>query len=165
MSAIGSCGCYAQRTRGTNNLTFMYPLVKATYNGKIFVHKDFSSHLFTQIFITHDFPIGIQANDLQLSEAYWLLGNLLQSVIWFVSSNGGWTIAGWYSRGVINNKTLTGLISSTNNQNNAEVQVDGGDLTYHFCKIVPTDTSLLDINSVDGRLFNEMKFDVNSISA
>ena len=162
---IGSCGCYAQRSRGTNNLTFMYPLVKATYNGKTFVHKDFSSHLFTQIFINHDFPIGIQANDLQLSEAYWLLGNSLQSMIRFVNSNGGWTIIGWYSRGVINDKTLTGMISSTNNQNNAEVQVDGGDLNYHFCKIVPTDTSLLDTDSVNGRLLNEMKFDVNGISA
>ena len=35
---VGTCGCYAQRTRGTNNLTFLYPLVKATLNGKCFAH-------------------------------------------------------------------------------------------------------------------------------
>ena len=31
---IGSCGCYAQRTRGTNNLTLLYPLMKASHDGK-----------------------------------------------------------------------------------------------------------------------------------
>ena len=31
---IGSCGCYTQQNRGTNNLTLLYPLMKATHNGK-----------------------------------------------------------------------------------------------------------------------------------
>ena len=91
---VGTCGCYAQRTRGTNNLTFLYPLVKATLNGKCFVHKEFSSNSFTQMFISNDFPIGIQANDLQLSEAYWLLGETLQQIIRLVNLNGGWSIIG-----------------------------------------------------------------------
>ena len=83
----------------------------------------------------------------------------------FVNINGGWTIIGWYSRGIINDKTLTGLInnSTNNNQNDAEIQVDGGDLTYHFCKIVPTDTSILDTSTYHGEELNGMKFDVNTI--
>ena len=141
-------------------------MVKATLNGKCFVHKEFSSHSFTQIFISNDFPIGIQANDLQLSEAYWLLGETLQQIISLVNLNGGWSIIGWYSRGVINDKTLTGLTNSTtNNQNNAAIQVDGGDLTFHFCKIVPTDSSILDTTTHKGAELDTMKFDVNRISS
>ena len=156
---IGSCGCYAQRTRGTNNLTLLYPLMKASYDGKEYYHKDFSSHSFTRLFLNHDFPIGIQANDLQLSESFWLLGNTITRIIDFINVNGGWNIIGWYSRGLINDKTLTGLMgnnsnsnsgSNQNNHNNSEVQVDGGDLTYHFCKVIPTDSSIWNENSFVG---------------
>ena len=52
-----------------------------------------------------------------------------------------------------------------NNQNNSEVQVDGGDLTYHFCKIIPTDSSISNKTSLIGRRINNMKFDVNDISS
>ena len=104
--------------------------MKATHNGRVFVHRDFSSHSFTMTFVNQEFPIGLQANDLQLSEDYWLLGETIQNVIDFVNSNGGWTIIGWYSRGLINDRTLTGLVNGSNkntrsNQNSAEVQVDG----------------------------------------
>ena len=59
-------------------------------------------------FLNRDFPIGVQANDLQLSESFWLLGDSLQTNIEFVNENGGWTVIGWYSRGLINDRTLTG---------------------------------------------------------
>ena len=86
--------------------------------------------------------------------------------------NGGWTVVGWYSRGTITDKTLTTVIASntsmpnaatSNQQNNQEVQVDGGDLTYHFCKIVPTDSSFFQDNSVLNLQLNALKFNVNEI--
>ena len=166
---LGTCGCYAQRTRGTNNLTLLYPLVKATHEGRNFNHSNFSSTAFTTTFLNQNFPIGVQANDLQLSEAYWMLGDTLQDIIQFINDNGGWTVVGWYSRGVINDRTLTGMIQSTttstttSNQNNPEIQVDGADLTFHFCKILPTDSTYLDSNTFNGRRLEQMKFDVNSI--
>ena len=151
----GILSCYAQQKRGTKNLTLLYHLMKATYNGKEYHYKKFSSHSFTKQFLNHDFPIGIQANDMQLSESHWMLGNTITWIINYVNINGGWNIIGWYSRGLINDRTLTGLMGNNsnnnsgpnqNNQNNSEVQVDGGDLTYHFCKVI-------------------MKFDVNDISS
>ena len=166
---VGSCGCYSQRSRGTNNLTLLYPFLKATHEGKTYTHRDFSSHSFTMQLINRDFPIGVQANDLQLSDAYWRLGDSIEEVLSFVNEKGGWTIAGWYSRGVINDRTLTGVIengnSNSNNINNAEVQVDGAELTYHFCKIVPTDSTLNDGTSVDSILLNTKKFDVETIGS
>ena len=165
---LGSCGCYAQKNRGTNNLTLLYPLVKIIHSSKSFMHRNLSSHSFTRLFLSNNFPIGVQANDLQLTDDYWTLGDDINSIIGLVNRNGGWTIVGWYSRGTITDKTLTTVItgsssSSTNQQNNTEVQVDGGDLIYHFCKIIPTDSSFLQDNSVLNRELKDLKFNVNTI--
>ena len=170
-TTIGSCGCYAQRSRGTNNLSLLYPVMKVNHDGKVYVHKNFSSHSFTLGFLNRDFPIGVQANDLQLSEAFWLLGDSIQDTIGFVNRNGGWTVIGWYSRGLINDRMLTGLINngnpttSTTNVNNAEVQIDGADMTYHFCKIVPTNEALMNETSELFELYQRTKFDVNTITS
>lgn len=170
-TTIGSCGCYAQRSRGTNNLSLLYPVMKVNHDGKVYVHKNFSSHSFTLGFLNRDFPIGVQANDLQLSEAFWLLGDSIQDTIGFVNRNGGWTVIGWYSRGLINDRMLTGLINngnpptSTTNVNNAEVQIDGADMTYHFCKIVPTNEVLMNETSELFELYQRTKFDVNTITS
>jgi hypothetical protein len=61
--------------------------------------------------------------------------------------------------GVIKNSNTSG----TNIVNNAEVQVDGSGLTYHFVKIVPTDTSLQNLDTYNGSVYNDMKFDVGTI--
>ena len=169
---LGSCGCYAQRSRGTNNLTLLYPVMKVNHDGKVYVHKNFSSHSFTLGFLNRDFPICVQANDLQPSEAFYKLGDSMQETIKFVNQNGGWTVIGWYSRGLINDRMLTGLInntnsttSTTNNLNNAEVQIDGADMTYHFCKIVPTNANVTKETSTLFELYQHTKYDVNRITS
>jgi hypothetical protein len=170
-TSTGSCGCYAQRSRGTNNLSMLYPVMKVIHNGNEYVHKNFSSHSFTLGFLNRDFPIGVQANDLQLSEAFWLLGDSIQKTIRFVNRNGGWTVIGWYSRGLINDRMLTGLINngnstnSTTNMNNSEVQIDGADMTYHFCRIIPTNEALMKETSQLFRLYELSKFDVDTITS
>ena len=142
-------------------------VMKIKHEGKVYIHKNFSSHSFTLGFFNLDFPIGVQANDLQLSEAFWLLGDSIQETIRFVNKNGGWTVIGWYSRGLINDRMLTGLINSVNssNLNNAEVQIDGADLTYHFCKIIPTNEDLTNETSCLFGLHQCKKFDVNTITS
>ena len=52
-----------------------------------------------------------------------------------------------------------------NNQNNSEVQVDGGDLTYHVCKVIPTNSSTSNKTLLIGRRIDNMKFNVNNISS
>ena len=60
--------------------------------------------------------------------------------------------------GVMNNAgSMTS--NSTNNGNNSEVQVDGSELNYHFVKIIPTDSTLLNRNSHLGAVYNTLKFD------
>ena len=122
------------------------------------------------VFLNQDFLIGVQANDLQLSESFWDLGETIEEIIMYVNNHGGWTVIGWYSRGIINDRTLTGVINNsssggTNNVNNAEVQVDGSGLTYHFVKIVPTDTSLQNKETFNGNVYNDMTYNVGNIGS
>ncbi len=98
------------------------------------------------------------------------MGETIEEIITFVNEHGGWTVIGWYSRGVINDRTLTGVTntnstSGTNNTNNTEVQVDGSGLTFHFVKIIPTDSTVLNRNSYAGGRYDSMKFDVGSIGS
>ena len=78
-------------------------------------------------------------------------------------------MAVWYSRGVVNDRTLTGMIQSTttsttaSNQNNPEIQVDGADLTFRFCKILPMDSTYRESNTFNGRRLDQMKVDANSL--
>ena len=97
--------------------------MKATYLRKDYHHRDFSSHSFTKLFISHNFPIGVQANNLQLSEAYWKLGTTIQSIIQHVNDNEVWTIIGWYSKGLIDERTLTEIVG--NRLNNLSVSNSG----------------------------------------
>ena len=53
----------------------------------------------------------------------------------------------------------------TTNLNNAEVQIDGADMTYHFCKIVPTNKDLMNETSGLFELHQLTKFDVNTITS
>ena len=94
-NVLGTCGCYAQRSRGTNNLTFLFPLIKVIHQQKTYLHRDFSSHNFSLGFLNRDFPIGIQANDLQLSDAFWDLGETIERIIRFANTDGRWTVIGW----------------------------------------------------------------------
>ena len=54
---------------------------------------------------------------------------------------------------------------NSNNTNNTEVQVDGAELTYHFCKIVPTDSMLYDATNLDVTTLKNQKFDVETIGS
>ena len=36
---LGTCGCYSQRSRGTNNLTLLYPVMKLIHEGSTYNHK------------------------------------------------------------------------------------------------------------------------------
>ena len=55
--------------------------------------------------------------------------------------------------------------ASATNLNNPEVQIDGADLTYHFCKIVPTNAALMNEDSDLFQLYERTKFDVNTITS
>ena len=83
----------------------------------------------------------------------------------FVNYYGGWTVVGWYKRGVINDKSL---LDSTNNasnyqSNNDNNEVGSGNLGFHIVQLIPTDRSLLDNRSEYGRELESLKYNVSNI--
>ena len=65
------------------------------------------------------------------------------SVLSYINTNGFLTVIGWYKRGTIKYKMLVsqnlGENAAGNNGNNMDaVQVDNGEVSFHFTQIVPT---------------------------
>ena len=61
--------------------------------------------------------------------------------------NSGFSVVGWYKRGIINDQSLIAaryLVSNGNNQasshnnTNEELQVDAGEISYRFVHILPS---------------------------
>jgi len=75
-----------------------------------------------------------------------------------VNSNGGWTVVGWYKRGVVNDKTLTETCPVTKE----ETKVDSGELTYHVVFLRPTNNQMMNESSDLGQGLLEKKFDVSN---
>ena len=72
----------------------------------------------------------------------------ISSVVRYINTNGGFTVIGWYKRGVIIDKILVsqnvGRTGTGNNGNQLDdVQVDNGEVNFHFIWIVPTSSSFL----------------------
>ena len=93
----------------------------------------------------------------------------MERCIELINNNGGFTVVGWYKRGVINDKSMitTNANANTSNNpslnNNDDVQIDSGDISYHIVHISPTDKNFLESTSVLGTRLNALKFDVTSI--
>ena len=73
---------------------------------------------------------------LQLTEGYMRMLLSVGRSIEFINENGGFTVVGWYKRGVINDKSLlasrkpngtVGENGGNNNNNEEDVHVDAGD--------------------------------------
>eukprot|EP00957_Ditylum_brightwellii_P086705 6597531-Ditylum_brightwellii.AAC.1 len=65
-----------------------------------------------------------------MTPAYFSLLASIGTAIDYVNLNGGWTVFGWYKRGVANNKTLTD--ASVLIKDKEDAKVDSGDLSIHI---------------------------------
>ena len=97
----------------------------------------------------------------------------LEIFIQFINDNGGFTVVGWYNRGVINDKSLVSSrninnangrnISENYNTNEEDMQVDSGEISYHIVSINPKYHKFMDPTSQLGRYLGRLKFNVEKI--
>ena len=78
---------------------------------------------------------------------YFRVTEYIENVINEVNENGGWTVIGWYKRGMIddtsnNQDTNKRIGDATAN----EWQVESGMIIYHVCHILPTNCRGLETN-------------------
>ena len=165
------CGCYGMSPNSTS-LVMQHAVDVQTLNGMRSM-SDFSSLKFLQLYLSGDIPGSCKLYMLQLTDAAININSALEECVELINENGGFTVVGWYTRGIINNQSLiaarnivnngTNQNSHNNNSSNEEVQVDAGEILYHFVQIFPTNHDFLDSNTILGQQFNAMKFDITEI--
>ena len=90
----------------------------------------------------------------------------IQGCIPLINDNDGFTVVGWYKRGIINDKSLISQDKNTvgySNTTDTESQIDSGDISSHIVQIIPSNRDFLDPTTTLGRELSELKFDVSKI--
>eukprot|EP00957_Ditylum_brightwellii_P007547 570983-Ditylum_brightwellii.AAC.1 len=94
----------------------------------------FSSIKFSKLYLDTYLPSSIKIRHLRMTNEYFELLDHIDRAVQCVNDNGGWTVAGWYKHGVINDCALIGNNNNTsgNNKNNNEnVRVDSCEINNH----------------------------------
>ena len=130
-----ACGCYGQPPN-ESNIIFSHRIFFDHENEKFF-HPDFSSMKFSQFYLNKRIPSTTTTTDLSMTTPFIAILQCIKDVLELVNDNGGWTIVGWYKRGLIRDNQLIGGDSSSDDT------IDGR-LTFHFVEIVPTNIEFME---------------------
>jgi hypothetical protein len=157
------CGCYSVLHR-RSSIAFQHDIEATLPNGFKISMEKFSSNAFTKLFMSENLSPSILLQRLQMTDEMFDIEDHLEDIIAHINNNEGFTIVGWYKRGVINDKSLVAARGNGSNANNdSGIQVDNGDVNFHITTIMPTDRNLLDIGTAKGRILRDMKYDVSQL--
>jgi hypothetical protein len=179
MDWLGSkgCGCYGMSPNSTS-LVIQHALSATTILDGTLKMDDFSSLKFSQLYMKGDIPGSCKLYMLQVTEAAMNLFDALENCIQLINNNGGFTVIGWYKKGLINDKGLIAPRNNNatagtagqqqsggnyNNNNDEAAQVDSGELSYHIVNILPTNRDFLHRHSQLGRELNDLKYNATHI--
>ena len=94
-----------------------------------------------------DIPGSFKLYILQLTDSVIDMHSTLEKCIRHISSNCGFTVVGWYNRGIIKDQillaatevgTISNKFSYSNNNDNKELQVDDEEIFFpSFCTFIP----------------------------
>ena len=163
------CACYVWSDR-RNNMVIDHSM-QINHNGSawsVYISK-FSSLRFSSLYQTSVFSTAIRRDMLELSKQYYELEDKIDDVVELINNNGGFTVVGWYKRGIINDRAVLTAINNNdngykqNNSNNPDVQVDSGKLNYHPCFIQPTNRRFFNEHDELCQQLMELKFDVSTL--
>ena len=117
----------------TGSVCLIHSLTVSKGRDKIIVIHDFSSLLFSNIYLKKPLSSSVKANHLDFTSEYFKLQKCVKEVVTFINNNGGFSVVGWYKRGSIND------VSHEEAQN----QVESSDVNYHIVKMYPTSEAVL----------------------
>ena len=130
-----ACGCfnmlsYRSKLAVAHNIT----IEALDANQTVIRQKCFSSAAFSRIYLKGSFPQNSNAGMFEHNEQYSNLKNAARQNVNIINENGGWTIVGWYKRGMMTDRALIGNVDQISAD---DAQVDG-DVNYHIVNIIPT---------------------------
>ena len=161
----GGCGCF-HMISNRSNLAFIHNIRLVDGIGTDITVNNFSSTKFSLLYLSQRLSPSIKISALNMTDEYFDLLDSIDEVVSYINSNGGFTVVGWYRRGIINDRTLVDRNANANNgrNNNAntndDLQVGAGEVNYHVVDLYPTDRALLDKTTELGGQLHEKKFDV-----
>lgn len=161
------CGCY-HMIQQRSNMVFNHSIsVMIEPPEKTIEMENFSSTAFSKLYLTSNIPVTAQKSAFDHTDPYFDLLDNIQDVVDYINSHGGFTVVGWYKRGIINDKTLVNgnAVNGTSNNNNnggEDGQVDNGEINYHVISLTPNNRSLLSPTSILGIELKTLKFNVSS---
>ena len=94
-----------------------------------------------------------------MSQEYFDIEDAIGKVVELVNDNGGWTVIGWYKRGVITDKSLLEVPPS----NVVSSEVTAGQINYHIIQLLPSNKSFMDEGSNLNLQLNEKKYDTSQM--
>jgi hypothetical protein len=140
------CGCYSMNHRRSNlALVHSIHIQYGNAPAESIAMSNFSSWSFSKLYLTNPISPSTKVRHLRMTDAYFQLLDDIQEVVTYINTKGGFTVSGWYKRGLINDKTLVEGATPTNNNNvnNENAQVESGEINYHIVSIQPTNRAFL----------------------
>ena len=134
---------------------------------------NFSSLQFQSLYMSGMFPRNLWAGTLASNQVYFeSLEPAAFNVVNLINNNGGFTISGWYKRGMINDQALApnkgndgnkGNHSAYNNNGMDNVQTSNSKISYHVCTVKPSNVSFYQEGSFLSQSLNELKFNTDCL--
>ena len=145
-----------------SNIAFDHSILVETQESGPIRMSNFSSSKFSMLYLSKVLPPSIAQSEISLTDEFFEILDSIDNVIQLINDNDGFTVIGWYKRGVINDRSLVTKGNGTGNNGNTkeEVQVQSGDVNYHIVELHPSNRSFLDKTSGLGMRLETRKFNV-----
>ena len=111
------CGCfYMNHLRSSVKFEFDIFVLAGLYTQ--FNMRRFSSNEFSSLFFTHTLSPNVILQQLQFLKVFFEIKTVAQNVTNLINENGVFIVQGWHTCGLVNDCTLAGHSSNSNNKGN-----------------------------------------------
>ena len=146
------CGCYSMISR-KSRLVIAHDLIISKTDTNIDIEiESFSSLKFSKFYLDGNLPQKLTFLDLDNTKFMRDIRTSIEKCVNYINSNGGWTVVGWYKKGVSNDVSNAAQA----------VQVDSSEISYHAVKMYP---SVPATSSNYGQHLQTMKYDTSNLEA
>lgn len=152
------CGCF-NNMPNHSNLAIILSVSFKSPDDQTRVMMDFSSKQFIHLCTNGSIPIDVRSSQLQATNAAFEMEDAIIKTVEYINNNGGWTIIGWYKRGIINDQSMIGMTEDGEQQ-----KVDSGTVHFHIVSLLPSNRDFLNNSSDLGKALDNIKFNVRTIS-
>jgi len=163
------CSCYAWPDNKTNMIAMHRIVIKSSDLMEDMKIDEFSSLKFSNLYQTKPFPASLKKSNMAFSAKFNQLKKSIKKNMKLINQNGGFTVIGWYKRGVIMDKTILQYYDNASPEvkrylDREEAEVDSGKLTFHPVSIQPTDKRFTQAGNVFNNALKANLFDVSELN-